>query len=220
MATPLSGPSQAQSMVSMNASLMPPTQPIRSSSARTDKSHVSTTKYEMQLTDQTNLLPHKTVIMVFFGLSLCVLVSALDSTIVATTIPTISSAFNAGSVVSWVPSAYLLTSTSFQPLYGRFSDIFGRKSALALSMTIFMVGNLIAGFSKSIVEMIVARGIAGAGGGGIVSLMQIIISDIVSLRERKVMFLFSLFSFSDIFPEESIRASSGWSLRSDTRLAR
>ena len=70
----------------------------------------------ISLTDQTNLLPFKKVIAVFCGLSLCILVSTLDSTIVATALPTISDAFNAGAVVSWVPSAYLLTSTAFQPL--------------------------------------------------------------------------------------------------------
>ncbi|KAF9463988.1 major facilitator superfamily domain-containing protein [Collybia nuda] len=139
---------------------------------------------ETVLTDQTNLLPFKQVVAVFLGLALCIVASTLDSVIVATALPTISAAFNAGSVVSWVPSAYLLTSTSFQPLYGRFSDIFGRKAALALAMAIFMVGNLVAGFSKSIVLLIVFRGFAGAGGGGIISMAQIIISDIVSLRDR------------------------------------
>ncbi|KAG5636703.1 hypothetical protein H0H81_007132 [Sphagnurus paluster] len=120
---------------------------------------------EVVLTDQTNLLPFKQVIAVFSGLALCIVVSTLDSVIVATALPTISTAFNAGSVISWVPSAYLLTSTSFQPLYGRFSDIFGRKAALFLGMSIFMVGNLAAGFSKTIIQLIVFRGIAGAGGG-------------------------------------------------------
>ncbi|XP_006460567.1 hypothetical protein AGABI2DRAFT_203654 [Agaricus bisporus var. bisporus H97] len=140
---------------------------------------------EVQLTDQTNLgLPFRTILTSFLGLSLCVLVSQLDSVVVATALPTISSHFNAGSVSSWVPSAYLLTSTSFLPLYGRFSDIFGRKATLTVAMLIFLVGNLAAGFSKSIVELIVLRGVAGAGGGAILSLAQIIISDIVSLRER------------------------------------
>lgn len=73
-------------------------------------------KTEIELTDQTNLLPFKKILAVFSGLALCALVSCLDSTIVATALPTISAAFNAGSVVSWVPSAYLLTSTAFQPL--------------------------------------------------------------------------------------------------------
>lgn len=119
----------------------------------------------LELTDQTNLLPFRKVIACFFGLALCIVVSTLDSVIVATGIPTISAAFNAGSIVSWVPSAYLLTSTSFQPLYGRFSDIFGRKAAITVAMLVFMIGNLLAGFSKTIVQLIVFRGIAGAGGG-------------------------------------------------------
>lgn len=132
---------------------------------RSHDSTASNSRHVMQLTDQTNLLPFKKVVAVFLGLALCIVVSTLDSVIVATSLPTISAAFNAGSVVSWVPSAYLLTSTSFQPLYGRFSDIFGRKAALSLAMTIFMIGNLVAGFSKSIIQLIVLRGLAGAGGG-------------------------------------------------------
>lgn len=127
--------------------------------------HQNSKHKEIQLTDQTNLLPFKKVLASFFCLGLCILVSQLDSVIVATSLPTISQSFNAGSVSSWVPSAYLLTSTSFQPLYGRFSDIFGRKATLTTAMLIFMVGNLAAGFSRSIVELIVLRGFAGAGGG-------------------------------------------------------
>lgn len=84
----------------------------------------------VELTDQTNLLPFKKLIAVFLGLALCVFVSSLDAVMEATVLSNISTAFNAGSVISWVPSAYLLTSTAFQPLYGRFSDIFGRKVRL------------------------------------------------------------------------------------------
>ncbi|KAF8634502.1 hypothetical protein AX17_004199 [Amanita inopinata Kibby_2008] len=139
---------------------------------------------QVTLTDQTNLLPFDKIVVVFLSLGLCIVVSALDSVVVATALPTISTAFDAGAIVSWVPAAFLLTSTSFQLLYGRFSDIFGRKVSLSISMAIFMVGNLIAGFSTSIGQLIVARGISGAGGGGIISMCQIVISDIVSLRER------------------------------------
>ncbi|OSX61679.1 hypothetical protein POSPLADRAFT_1046967 [Postia placenta MAD-698-R-SB12] len=151
-----------------------------------DKTAVQTLQegYEAEAQAATNLLPLKKVVSVFCGLSLCLLVSTLDSTMVATALPTISNAFNAGSIVSWVPSGYLLTSTAFQPLYGRFSDIFGRKASLCLSMSIFMIGSILAGFSRSIIQLIVFRGIAGAGGGAIVSIGQIIISDIVSLRDR------------------------------------
>jgi MFS family permease len=117
------------------------------------------------LTDQTNLLPFNKIVVVNLSLGLCILVSSLDSVVVATALPTISETFDAGAVISWVPAGFLLTSTSFQPLYGRFSDIFGRKSALFVTMVVFMIGNLIAGFSKSIVQLIIARGISGAGAG-------------------------------------------------------
>lgn len=136
------------------------------------------------LTDQTNLLPFKKVVPVFLGLALCILVSNLDATITATALPTITSYFNAGSVSSWVPSAYLLTSTAFQPLYGRLSDIFGRKAGLCAAMGIYMVGCLAAGLSRSITQLIIFRGVAGAGGGGIISMAQIVMSDVVSLRDR------------------------------------
>ena len=78
-------------------------------------------KSSLTLTDQTNLLPFRKVLVVFSSLSLCILVSTLDSTIVATSLPTISNHFNAGSIASWVPSAYFLTSTAFQPLCKRLS---------------------------------------------------------------------------------------------------
>ncbi|EIW53983.1 MFS general substrate transporter [Trametes versicolor FP-101664 SS1] len=157
---------------------------LEDGAGRDDQTVVEARSETVSLTDQTNLLPRRKVIAVFFGLSLCILVSCLDATIVATALPTISAAFNAGSVVSWVPSAYFLTSTAFQPLYGRFSDIFGRKAALCMAMGIFMLGSLAAGFSRSITQLIVLRGLAGAGGGGIVSMAQIVISDVVSLRDR------------------------------------
>ncbi|KIJ39865.1 hypothetical protein M422DRAFT_174487 [Sphaerobolus stellatus SS14] len=139
---------------------------------------------ELELTDQTNLLPFRRVLVVFLGLASCIVVSALDSTIVATALPTISAFFNAGSISSWVPSATLLTSTAFQPLYGRFSDIFGRKATLTVAMSLYMIGSLAAGFSRSIIELIIFRGVAGAGSGGIVTIGQVIMSDVVSLRDR------------------------------------
>ncbi|KAF9058682.1 MFS general substrate transporter [Rhodocollybia butyracea] len=137
-----------------------------------------------QLTDQTNLLPHRQIRIVMFALSLCNLVTTLDQVVVSAALSTVASAFNAGSVSAWIPAAYLMTSTAFQPLYGRLSDIFGRKAAIALAMGIYIVGNLIAGFSRSIIQLIVFRAIAGIGDGGATSMVQIVISDVVSLRDR------------------------------------
>ncbi|KAF8464810.1 major facilitator superfamily domain-containing protein [Gautieria morchelliformis] len=141
-------------------------------------------KQDVKLTDQTNLLPFRQIVVVFLGLASCIIVTTLDNTIVATALPTIAAVFNAGSVASWIPSATLLTSTAFQPLYGRFSDIFGRKAMLCVAMGFFMIGSLGAGLSRSIVELIVFRGVSGAGGGGIITLAQVVMSDVVSLRDR------------------------------------
>ncbi|KAF9063670.1 major facilitator superfamily domain-containing protein [Rhodocollybia butyracea] len=139
---------------------------------------------QLELTDQTNLLPRRQIITVMLALSLCNLVTTLDQVVVSASLSTVASAFNAGSVSAWVPAAYLMTSTAFQPLYGRLSDIFGRKAAIALAMGIYIVGNLIAGFSQSIIQLIVFRAIAGVGDGGATSMVQIVVSDIVSLRDR------------------------------------
>ncbi|KAK2464422.1 hypothetical protein APHAL10511_003570 [Amanita phalloides] len=136
------------------------------------------------LVDQTNLLPFKKLLIVFFSLGLCLVSTSLDSLIVAMVLPTITTAFNAGTIISWVPSAYLLASTGFQPLYRRFSDIFGRKAALMGAMILFMIRNMIAGFSKLINQLIAACTISGAGGGGVLSLCQIITADIVPLSRR------------------------------------
>ena len=135
------------------------------------------------LTDQTNLLPFDKIVLVFLSLGLCIVVSAFDSVVVATALPTISKTFDAGAVISWVPAGFLLTSTSFQTLYGRFSDIFGRKAALSVSMIIFMIGNLIAGFSTSIIQLIVARGISGAGGGK--NLLYLIFHTILDVKSSR-----------------------------------
>ncbi|KAF9238658.1 major facilitator superfamily domain-containing protein [Melanogaster broomeanus] len=159
------------------------TAPPVTSQTPSDDSKKSTAS-PLKLTDQTNLLPFRKILAVVSGLALCVVLTVIDSVILATALPTISAAFNAGSVASWVPSAYMLTSTSFQPLYGRFSDIFGRKATLCVAMVVFMLGSLASGFSKSINELIVFYGVTGVGGGSVVSLMQIIVSDVVSLRDR------------------------------------
>lgn len=136
------------------------------------------------LVDQTNVLPLRQLIAVFVGLALCVVVSSVDSVIVSTALPTIASSFNAGAIASWVPSAALLTSTAFQPLWGRFSDIFGRKVVLCAALSIFIIGNLVSGFARSIQALIVYRGVAGAGGGALISLSQIVVADVVSLLDR------------------------------------
>lgn len=129
-------------------------------------------------------IPHPKVIIIFASLSLAALLSFLDQTIVSTILPQISLSLPGSVDASWIGTAYLLTSTCFQPLYGRFSDIFGRKTMLLFALTIFVAASGWCGAAKGRLELVVARGVKGVGGGGIINLVMIIVSDVVSLRER------------------------------------
>ncbi|KAG9072432.1 hypothetical protein KI688_000203 [Linnemannia hyalina] len=129
-------------------------------------------------------LPFKELIVVFVGLMLGVFLSSLDQTIVSVCTPKIANEFKALNEVPWVGTSYLLTSTAFQPLYGRFSDIFGRKATFLFAIVVFLIGSALCGASQNMTMMIVSRGIAGVGAGGIMSMVMIIITDLVSLRDR------------------------------------
>lgn len=146
----------------------------------------------------------------FIALAICNALSILDQSIVATALPIIRADLNAGNAASWIASASLLTSTAFQPMYGRFSDLLGRKYVLLAALAIFLVGSLGSGLSSSIEMLIAFRAFGGIGNGGnrtppgplisrsffltsfvsdwdhtgVVSLVMIVVSDVVSLRER------------------------------------
>ncbi|KAH3688103.1 hypothetical protein WICPIJ_000874 [Wickerhamomyces pijperi] len=112
--------------------------------------------------------------------------SALDGTIVATTLTAISEDFHEESLKSWIATSYLLTNCSFQPLYGKISDIIGRKYPLLFSQACFGIGLLLSFLTPKgwFWGFVVSRGISGIGGGGLSALSSIIVSDIVSLEER------------------------------------
>ncbi|KAF9405036.1 hypothetical protein BGZ94_003792 [Podila epigama] len=135
-------------------------------------------------TDQSKILPPKELALVFLGLCLVLFMASLDQTIVSVLIPTLSEAFNAPQLIAWVGTAYLLTNTAMQPLWGKLSDIFGRRTTMMVAIFFFLVGSLVCGAAPTITVMIIGRGVAGLGAGGMISLTMIIISDIVSLRDR------------------------------------
>ncbi|TRX96463.1 hypothetical protein FHL15_002735 [Xylaria flabelliformis] len=110
--------------------------------------------------------------------------AALDATIVTTAIPTIVGEFNAPSGYTWVGAAYTLGSSATVPSWGKVSDIWGRKPVLLVAVGIFWIGSLIAALSKNIGQLIAARAIQGGAGGGIVVLINIAVSDLVSVRKR------------------------------------
>lgn len=129
-------------------------------------------------------LTHRQVLIVFSGLMLGMLLAALDQTVVSTALPTIVGELGGLNHLSWVVTAYLLTSTASVPLYGKVSDLYGRKIVFQFAIVMFLVGSVVSGASQNMLMLIIARGAQGIGGGGLMSLSMIIIADIVAPRER------------------------------------
>ncbi|GEM06681.1 MFS drug transporter [Rhodotorula toruloides] len=142
------------------------------------------THHKNGLQDQTSYMPVKQILVVFASMQLAVLLAFLDQTIVSVALPYISAYFNAGRSSAFVTAAYLLTSSAMQPVWGRLSDIFGRKYTLMLCVLIFAIGSLACALARTMVQLIVFRGMQGVGGAGLLTLILIIISDTVSLKER------------------------------------
>ncbi|HVA61013.1 MAG TPA: MDR family MFS transporter [Mycobacteriales bacterium] len=129
-------------------------------------------------------LTHRQVLIVFGAVMLGLLLAALDQTIVATALPTIVGDLGGLNHLSWVVTAYLLTSTASTPLYGKISDLYGRKRIFQVAIVIFLIGSALSGLAQSMTELIAFRAIQGLGAGGLMTLAMTIIADIVSPRER------------------------------------
>lgn len=136
------------------------------------------------LIDASPRFTHRQILEIVFALVLCLFVSALGQTVVGTALPTIVGDLGGQDQLSWIASATLLTTTVSTPLWGKLSDIFGRKPLLQLGVTTFVVASVIAGLSQNMGQLIGARALQGIGIGGIVSLSQAILGDVVSPRER------------------------------------
>ncbi|KAF8523955.1 MFS general substrate transporter [Hysterangium stoloniferum] len=128
--------------------------------------------------------PKVNVLTVFIPISLGVFLVAMDGTIVASIYAIIGSDLKQLQNTSWIATGYMLTLTAFQPLYGKLSDIFGRKSCLLFAYSTFGIGCLACGLSRNMTELIAGRIFTGLGGGGMTTVVSILISDIVPLRER------------------------------------
>lgn len=129
-------------------------------------------------------LPRRKIITVFLVGATVDMAGLLSETMIAVSLPIIGADLNAGSQVSWFANAYYVTSTACQMLYGRMSDIWSRKSVLFVLMFIFFIGNVGSAFANNFIKLIVFRAISGIGGGGLPTVAQVIVSDIVSLRQR------------------------------------
>ncbi|OCC13474.1 MFS transporter [Streptomyces sp. PTY087I2] len=122
--------------------------------------------------------------MVFLGLMLTLLLAALDQMIVATALPRIVGELHGLEKMSWAVTAYLLASTIVLPLYGKLGDLFGRKGVFQFAIVVFIIGSALAGWSRTMDELIAFRALQGIGGGGLMIGVQAIIADIVPARER------------------------------------
>ena len=130
--------------------------------------------------------PHsrRQMALVFTGLILAVLISSLDQTIVATALPTIVGDLQGLDHLSWVITAYLLTSTIGLPIYGKLGDLLGRKNIFVFAIAVFLAGSALSGQAHSMAELIGYRALQGVGGGGLIIGAQAIIGDVVSARDR------------------------------------
>jgi MFS family permease len=144
----------------------------------------SLTKGEKTLQDQSNLLPRKQLIFCLGIVSLAQLISFIDQNGISTALPTIAADLDARNTISWAGTASLLANTTFQMLYGRLSDIFGRKTIFISAILLLAIADLVCGLSNSAAMFYVFRGVAGIGSGGITNLAMIITSDVVTLEQR------------------------------------
>ena len=129
-------------------------------------------------------LTHKEIMIVLSGLMTGMLLAALDQTIVSTALKNIVEDFDGLNHYTWVVTAYLLTSTASTPLYGKISDLYGRRPVFQFAIITFLIGSLLAGASQNMTQLIFTRALQGVGAGGLMALTFVIIGDIVSPRER------------------------------------
>jgi len=134
--------------------------------------------------EKSGPLSHKEIMIVLSGLMTGMLLAALDQTIVSTALKNIVEDFNGLNHYTWVVTAYLLTSTASTPLYGKISDLYGRRPVFQFAIITFLIGSLLAGASQNMTQLIFTRALQGIGAGGLMALTFVIIGDIVSPRER------------------------------------
>jgi EmrB/QacA subfamily drug resistance transporter len=135
-------------------------------------------------TESDGALSHKQILTILSGLILGMFLAALDQTIVTTAIRTIGDDLHGLSIQAWVTTAFLITSTIATPLFGKLSDIYGRKPLFMLAISIFIVGSMLCGLAQSMYQLAAFRAFQGIGAGGLFPLALAIIGDIIPPRER------------------------------------
>ncbi|MCU1440918.1 MAG: family efflux transporter permease subunit [Rhodoglobus sp.] len=136
------------------------------------------------IADAGGVMTHRQILFVIFGLMAGMFLSSLDQTIVGTSMRTIADDLDGLSLQAWVTTAYLITSTIATPIYGKLSDIFGRRPLFIIAIVIFLVGSVAAGFAGTMYQLAIFRALQGLGAGGLMALPLAIMGDILAPRER------------------------------------
>ncbi|KAF8534609.1 major facilitator superfamily domain-containing protein [Trichophaea hybrida] len=131
-------------------------------------------------------LPSVKLIAVLLSVWIGVFLAALDGTVISTLLAPISSEFDSFSSLSWITTAYLIAQAAVQPLFGKLTDIYGRRQGLLFSNSLFFLGTALCGLARNEYVMIVGRIVAGAGGGGLFAVSSIVATDLVPLRKRGI----------------------------------
>ena len=134
--------------------------------------------------DSHGYLSHRQILVVMGGLMVGMFLSALDQSIVGTALPRITSDLGGLDKLSWVVTAYMLSATASTPLWGKISDLYGRRLLFQIAIVTFLIGSLLAGFSSNIEQLIAFRAVQGLGGGGLMALAMATIGDVIPPRER------------------------------------
>jgi len=134
--------------------------------------------------DAGGVMTHRQILFVIFGLMAGMFLSSLDQTIVSTSMRTIADDLDGLSQQVWVTTAYLILATISTPIYGKLSDIFGRRPLFIIAISIFLIGSIAAGFATSMYELAAFRAVQGLGAGGLMALPLAIMGDILAPRER------------------------------------
>lgn len=127
---------------------------------------------------------HRAIMRVIGGIVLCILLAALDQTVVIPAVPAIANDLNGFGHLSWIVTAYLIVSTVTTPLYGKLSDSFGRRRLLMVAISLFILASVACAMAQSLTQLILFRALQGVGGGGLMSLAQAAIADVVAPRQR------------------------------------
>lgn len=139
---------------------------------------------EAAVHDQTNLLAKKRLLVVFAALATALLITYIDQNSIGVVLPTVGEDLNSTSTVVWAGTSSLIANTAFQVLYGRLSDIFGRKILLLCCLCLLALGDLLCGFAQTGPQLYAFRGIAGVANGGIMALVMMVVSDVTTLEQR------------------------------------